>query len=122
MILLNNLIEIIKKAALDAVEANKPVNVLFGVVTNISPLQINIDQKMTIDDDSLFLTNAVKDHTVEMTVDHVTENTSVGNGSHNHAYKGKKQFTVHNGLVVGEKVILLRMQGGQKFVVWDRYA
>lgn len=120
MNLLSNLIEVIKKAALDAVEANKPVNTLFGVVINVSPLQISIDQKMTLDSDSLLLTNTVKDHTVEMTVDHLTENTQVGNSSHNHAYKGRKQFTVHNGLVVGEKVILLRMQGGQKFIVWDR--
>ena len=105
---------------MDAIEANKPTNVLFGTVINTSPLQISIDQKMILDGNSLLLTNAVKDHTVEMTVDHSTENTTVGNSSHNHAYKGRKQFTVHNGLVVGEKAILLRMQGGQKFIVWDR--
>lgn len=120
MNLVNNMIEIIKKAAMDAIEANKPTNVLFGTVINISPLQISIDQKIILEDSKLLLTNAVKDHTVEMTVDHLTENTIVGNSSHNHAYKGKKQFTIHNGLVVGEKVLLLRMQGGQKFVVWDR--
>lgn len=120
MNLVNNMIEIIKKAAMDAIEANKPTNVLFGTVISISPLQISIDQKIILEDSKLLLTNAVKDHTVEMTVDHLTENTTVGNSSHNHAYKGKKQFTIHNGLVVGEKVLLLRMQGGQKFVVWDR--
>lgn len=117
---MNNMIEIIKKAAMDAIEANKPTNVLFGTVISISPLQISIDQKIILEDSKLLLTNAVKDHTVEMTVDHLTENTTVGNSLHNHAYKGKKQFTIHNGLVVGEKILLLRMQGGQKFVVWDR--
>ena len=29
-------------------------------------------------------------------------------------------ITIHNGLVVGDKVILIRQQGGQKFVVLDR--
>ena len=122
---MNDFIEIIKIAALNAVEAGKPVNVVFGTVINNSPLEISIDQKITLDSDSLILTNAVKDHTVEMSVDHTTENTSGGGGydafaSHNHSYTGRKTFTVHNGLVVGEKVLLLRMQGGQKFIVWDR--
>lgn len=118
---MSDLIEVIKKVALNAIEASKPTNALFGVVVSDSPLKISIDQKMTLDSDSLVLTNAVKEHTLEMTVDHVTENTNTGNGSHNHTYKGRKQFTVHNGLVVGEKVILLRMQGGQKYIVWDKY-
>lgn len=118
---MSDLIEVIKKVALNAVEASKPTNALFGVVVSDSPLKISIDQKMTLDSDSLVLTNAVKEHTLEMTVDHATENTNTGNGSHNHTYKGRKQFTVHNGLVVGEKVILLRMQGGQKYIVWDKY-
>ena len=40
--------------------------------------------------------------------------------THKHKYKGKKKFTVHNGLKVGESVVLLRMQKGQKFLVLDR--
>ena len=118
--MLGSLIEVIKKAALDAVENENPMNVVFGEVVNTEPLKINVDQKTTLESDSLILTNAVREHTVEMTVDHLTENTNSGSGSHNHAYKGRKQFIVHNGLAVGEKVILLRMQGGQKFIVMDR--
>lgn len=39
--------------------------------------------------------------------------------SHVHAM-GKIQVTVHNGLVVGDEVILLRQQGGQKYIVVDK--
>ena len=39
--------------------------------------------------------------------------------SHVHAM-GKIQVTVHNGLVVGDEVILIRQQGGQKYIVVDR--
>jgi len=35
-------------------------------------------------------------------------------------FKGRKKFIIHNNLSVGEKVVLLRMQGGQKFIVLDR--
>lgn len=33
---------------------------------------------------------------------------------------GNEKITVHNGLVVGDEVILLRQQGGQKYIVMDR--
>lgn len=119
--------KMMKQAALDVMESQKPVNVLFGTVTNINPLQITIDQKLILEANQLIMTRMVKDHTIEMTVDHATENTSGGSDygtfeSHNHAYKGRKTFTVHNGLIVGEKVILIRMQGGQRYVVVDRLA
>ena len=122
---MNSFIESMKKAALEVYEASNPVVVSFGVVINIEPLQINVDQKITLEESQLILTSNVKDHTVEMTVDHFTENTGGGSSysafeSHNHAYTGKKIFTIHKGLVVGEKVFLLRMQGGQKYVVVDR--
>lgn len=40
--------------------------------------------------------------------------------SHSHEYKGKKTFKVHNALKTGEKVILIRENGGQRFYVIDR--
>ena len=40
--------------------------------------------------------------------------------AHKHAYVGKKTFKVHNALKAGEKVLLIRVQQGKKFVVIDR--
>ncbi|MDE7299468.1 MAG: DUF2577 domain-containing protein, partial [Lachnospiraceae bacterium] len=38
-----------------------------------------------------------------------------------HIPAGKRMLiTVHNGLAVGDEVILLRQQGGQKYIVWDK--
>lgn len=125
----------IKKAALDAVNASKPVQVCFGKVTSVSPLKILVEQKMTLGKAQLVLCRNVTEYTVEMTVDHYTENenahihavqdTYTGGGSssptkHLHAYRGRKKFTVHNGLVVGDEVILIRQQDGQKYIVVDR--
>ena len=42
------------------------------------------------------------------------------NLSHNHAITGRKSITVHNSLIVGEEVILLRQAGGQEYIVLDR--
>lgn len=121
----NDLLRIIKKAAVEAVNASKPTAIVYGKVISISPLKINVEQKMTLTAAQLVLTRNVTDYKVYMTVDHVTENKSGGSGdasfaSHNHEYKGKKEFTVHNGLIVGDEVVMIQMQGGQKYIVIDR--
>jgi len=115
----------IKQAALDAVEASKPMKLYYGTVISTSPLKISVEQKMTLSAAQLVLTKAVMDYTVDIQVNHVTENTSGGSGydafaSHNHAYKGRKQIKIYNGLKNGEKVLLMRFQQGQSFVVLDR--
>ncbi len=138
----NELVALLKKAALDAVEASKPVNVYFGEVLSASPLKINVEQKMILGEKQLILSRNVTDFTTMVTVDWLTESSlsththtvqgSDGNGdsinlttgaknlAHTHKIIGKKKITVHNGLVVGDEVILIRQQEGQKFIVWDR--
>lgn len=138
----NELVALLKKAALDAVEASKPVNVYFGEVLSASPLKINVEQKMILGEKQLILSRNVTDFTTMVTVDWLTESSlsththtvqgSDGNGdsinlttgaknlAHTHKITGKKKVTVHNGLVVGDEVILIRQQEGQKFIVWDR--
>lgn len=189
------MIETVKKVAVNAVESTNPVNVLYGIVTRDSPLEIQVHQKLTLTSEFLILGRNVTDHEIEMTVDHTTEsslstydlshshrvsgNTENALGSHDlshshgfdgetdeggeddphthlysdttndaggslelahghsysgtsdsagetlnlehtHSYKGRKTFKVHNGLKSGEKVILLRVQGGNQYVVLDR--
>lgn len=40
--------------------------------------------------------------------------------AHTHDITGKKEITIHNGLAVGDEVILLKQKGGQKYLVLDR--
>lgn len=141
-----SMVQLIKQISDEANAAGMPVHLMFGTVTSTSPLSINVEQKLELTSEFLILTNAVKDHDVYMTVDHETEESDGLNADHSHTtsaeveeggasvsiseekidlthkhkYKGKKKFTVHNGLKVGESVVLLRMQSGQKFLVLDR--
>lgn len=94
------LVETLKKAAVEAVEAKKPVNVCFGAVVSAAPLKINVGQKMKLGEKQLVLSRNVTDFKV----------TSASSG----------ETTVYNGLVAGDEVILIRQQGGQKFIVLDR--
>lgn len=114
---INQLVKAVKQAAVEAVQASGPMSVCFGTVTSASPLKIQVDQKKTLTEAQLMLTNNVRDFTVEMTVDHRTENASGGSGDASFASHNR----VHLALKAGEKVILLRCDGGQKFLVLDRW-
>ena len=131
-----------QQVAVSAMEASKPVNICFGDVLSVSPLQIDVEQKMILDEAQLILSRNVTDYVTEVTVqwdtftnniphthninltdssgDSVTGKTDTQNVSHSHDIEGRKQMTIHNGLIKGEKVILIRQQEGQKFLVWDR--
>lgn len=129
-----NAVEVVKKAAVEAVEAGKPVHLVFGQVISDSPLKIQVDQKAIYTERMLVLTRNVMDYEVDMTVSHQTVvishghpviDTYTGSGSateinHNHPIEGRKKFKVHNALVVGDWVVLARIQKGKKFVVLDR--
>ena len=70
---MNGFLENVKRAALEAVNAAKPFAFVLGKVTSVSPLKVQVDQKLELTAAQLILTNAVRDYTVYMTVDHQTE-------------------------------------------------
>ncbi len=152
------LLQAIKRAALEAVAAGQPAVLCYGQVTGVQPLQIMADQKLPLEAEQLELTNAVQDCYIDVEISAYTENDRFMNGSHTHgitdtytgcgdqresserslrsesdssdngnldtthkhAIKGRKKLKLCNGLQVGEKVLLLRWQGGQKYLVLDR--
>lgn len=121
----NMIANLIKNMAVNAVDATVPVTILTGKVISEAPLQIALDSKMIIPEERIKLTKNTKDWTAEISVDHITENRSGGGGyalfeSHNHEYKGRKKFLIHNALKVGDEVWLIRETGGQRFIAIDR--
>lgn len=111
-----NMVELIKMAALGAVNESKPTSIVFGTVVNETPLEINIEQRLTLNAAQLILTNNVKEYDVKMTEEKPIEGSNIQTSE----IEQRKKYTVHNGLTVGEQVIMLQMQGGQKFIVLDK--
>ena len=114
-----NLVQLVKQAALEAVEASKPLKIVYGTVISSKPLKIKIDQKITLTEEFLTLTRNVTDYETEFTVDaisvyHTTKSIP------SDTWADKQKIKVHNALNAGEKVILLREQGGQNYIVLDR--
>lgn len=131
--------ESMKLIAAKYINTVKFTDVFFGTVTQVSPLVIQTDQKHILQEQYLILSNLVKDHDVDITVSMQTvedaymnpSHTHTGNlgnptdtgtldTTHKHDIKGRKKITFHYGLKLNEKVILLRLQGGQRYLVLDR--
>jgi hypothetical protein len=93
------MLEAIKKAAMDAVVASNLVAVMFGTVTKTNPLEVNVDQRFTLDADFLVQTAATAE--LKVTI-------------------GGTEYIIRPGLQVGDRVVLLRVQGGQKYLILDK--
>lgn len=126
----SGLIDIIKRSALDAVEAGKPCDLRYGKVINIAPLKVQVTNQFIIPKSMLIVPEYLTDYEIEVTVSPDygwdTKNRSGGSddamfASHNHdIYFERKKIKIHGALKVGDKVVLLRQAGGQQFLVLDR--
>ena len=103
------LIGIIKKAAMDAVDNAKMCDLRYGKVVSVSPLKVQITNQFTIPSSLLTVPQHLTNYTTYIDI----SDTNGGN-------KESKRMTVYNALRVGDKVALLRMQGGQSYFILDR--
>lgn len=99
----SGIIPTIKKAAVDAVESTKPVNFLFGKVTSVSPLKVQVNPKFVLGAGNLVIADTLTKKSTKVTV-----NGSTGT------------VTFDNSLKKGDSVILARMQGGDRYLILDK--
>ena len=100
-----NLLETIKTASIDAINASKPVEIVFGVVLSINPLKINLEQKLMLSESFLIVPEEFTDRKINIVID-----------------DEEKEIEIKNALKVDDKLILARIQGGQKYLVLSRLA
>lgn len=96
-------VQLIKRAAMEAVNASKPCNYCTGVVVNENPLEIKISQVGTIDADFIDIPEKMTDYNARIEIDGITY-----------------ECVVKNSLKAGDGVLLLRKAGGQRFAIIDR--
>lgn len=121
----NKILNLFKEIATNTIDSAVPVSILIGSVTQVNPLVVSLGANLPIPEERIVLTKNTCEWTMEMSVDHITENRSGGGGyaefaSHNHEYKGRKKYLVHNQLQVGDKVLLIQETGGQRYIALDR--
>ena len=97
---------IIKELVIQALNAAQLTDITFGKVTKVNPLEVYVDNDLTLHEQygHLKLTRAVTDYETELTMQ----------------FGERQKVTIHNALKVGDSVILVRKQGGQSYIVLDK--
>jgi hypothetical protein len=98
-------VKVIKQAALDVMENQQMCDLRYGTVVSESPLKIKITNLFTIPSSMLVVPKHLTDYKVNISEEET---------------KDKKTMIVHNALKVGDKVALLRKQGGQSYFILDK--
>ncbi len=106
----------VQEIAVKAVSGMKPAEIRIAEVRRATPLQVYLPGLFIISEEALTLTQNVTNYEIEVEVDWETETSS----NHKHSIKGKKTIKINNGLKVGEKVLIFRSQGGDKYIVIDK--
>ncbi|MCI1999549.1 MAG: DUF2577 domain-containing protein [Clostridia bacterium] len=127
-----DLVKVIQNVAVNAVNNSKPVSIVFGTVKSVSPLKIFIDQKLTLGEKQLIIPQYLTDYKTKISFDNPAikqifttfnmQETSESSES-KMSFKQpavKHEITVYNALKAGDKVILMRLAGGQKYLILDR--
>lgn len=101
---MEDILKEIQKLVLGVLNAQKLATVIYGNVLSVNPLEVQIDQKLILKGEQLKLTRAVMDYEVEMGVDG----------------RAEQIYKVYNGLITGDKVTMIRVHGGQHYLIIDK--
>lgn len=124
-----SLYDAIKQIVQTTLQNSKPAVFLFGTVTREEPLQIFVDNRFYLEGEALVVPltlqkKAMDTHyhgllTHSAEPDRPIESLQNGVYATDSGSKGNEK-EMYYGLKAGEKVVLLRNQGGQQFLVLER--
>ena len=110
------LISLIKQAALEAVENTQVCDLRFGEVVSVSPLKVKVTNQLTIPSALLIVPEHLTNYEVNVNINWETESEA----DHTHMIGETKTMVIHGELKIGDRVALLRKQGGQSYFILDR--
>lgn len=124
----NDLVKAFKQAAVQAMKAEKPMEVAYGKVTVKDPLTVEVDQKVKLGRKQLLLGETLQEYEAEVEMEvqdlelelvllsdkETIPVVAKGSG------KMKGKLKQRRSLDAGTDVILMRMQGGQKYMIYDK--
>ncbi|MBJ6360882.1 DUF2577 domain-containing protein [Paenibacillus sp. GCM10012307] len=94
-----SLVDLIKQIGTAAVDSQHPVAMMFGAVTQEFPLEVSVNQRITLTRDFLIVPETLREQRITI---------------------GGTEYLIRKPLQQGEKVALLRVQGGLSYYVLDR--
>lgn len=113
----------IKEIVTNMIGNMKLTDHVYGDVITVNPLSIKIDQKLTIPENAIILTYPVIERKINLqhTHDYIDDNgTVVINKTTETETPDHSEYILIPGLQIGDKVIMLRVDNGQKFIVLSK--
>lgn len=104
------MLEAVKLLAYDVLQQENLTDICYGTVTETEPLKIVLKQKLELTESFLVLSQNVIKHTI---------NYSMRRKDSDENWV-QYEMIVEKQLKKGERVILIKMTGGQRYVVIDR--
>lgn len=116
------LLDIMKRTSMDAISNAQMCDLRYGTVVSIDPLKIRVTNVLTLPESLLVVPQHLTEHKMKITLNVDTSYASGEEGSFNHKHdiKKKTEIIIHNALEVGDKVAMIRKQGGQSYYILDR--
>ena len=116
------LLDIMKRTSMDAISNAQMCDLRYGTVVSKDPLKIRVTNVLTLPESLLVVPQHLTAHKMKITLNVDTSYASGEEGTfnHNHNIKKKTEITIHNALEVGDKVAMIRKQGGQSYYILDR--
>ena len=111
----NDLSNVLKKLAIGAVKSEQPMAFCMGKVTKEEPLEITVDERITLNEDFLLFCSSAIEHTGSITLNNI-------NLYNEHPWNDEDtlKITYNDGLMLDDVVLMLRCDGGQRYIVLDR--
>ena len=123
-----DMVKVLQRAAVEAVRASKPTEVTHGKVVSIEPMQIMVDQKITLGELQLDRGETMEEYMAETELEieeiDLALTMEIDGKSVIAKVKGSGKMIgkmkARRSLDVGDEVILVRQQGGQKYIMYDK--
>jgi hypothetical protein len=106
------MLELIKQASINAINASNPLDIEFGTVTDSENITIRINQKKTLSKEFFVVPESLTRYEVSLKNCNIVNETSTDSGL--------EKLIIREGLNIGDAVILLKIESGARYLILDK--
>ncbi|AGF54563.1 hypothetical protein B0P06_001363 [Clostridium saccharoperbutylacetonicum] len=103
------MLELIKQASVNAINASNPLDIEFGTVTDAENITIKISQKKILPKEFFVVPESLTRYEVNLKNSKVVDGTSESD-----------KLVIREGLKIDDTVILLKIESGARYLILDK--
>lgn len=116
---MSEIVQLVKKIAIDAISSNKPVEFTIGVVESVEPIKIRVNQFLVLENDALIIPHyMLPDNKYFFNVNEqkiILEDVETEEKKEYKMTVENQELTLDFNINENDKILMLGLQGGQKF-------